>query len=79
MDRIRREVRQHAAACLFADSQYAVGAAMCRKMGWPEDVVFDAVTNASDVIGDDDYLAFEDAFALDQRLLDRLEPGDSEA
>lgn len=76
MDRIRRQVRQRAVACLLADSQYAVGAEMCRKMGWPEEVVFDAVTQASDVTGDDPYLAWEDGFGFDQRLLDRLDPGE---
>ncbi len=72
IDQLRHQVRQRAVACLLGDSQYAVGAAMCRKMGWPEDVVFDAVTQASDVTGDDDYLAFEDAFGYDNSLLDTL-------
>jgi hypothetical protein len=76
MDRIRREVRQQAVACLFSDSQYAVGAVMCRKLGWPDEVVFDAIMETAEILDDDPYLAWEDGFGLDLRLLDRLDPSE---
>ena len=70
--RLRHKARQHAVASLLADSQYAVGAEMARKVGWPEDLIFDGVSECAFLLGDDDYLAFEDAFGLDIRLLDTL-------
>lgn len=75
--RLRREARQHAVACLLADSQYAVAAEMARRVGWPEDLIFDGVSECAFLLGDDEYLAFEDAFGHDNSLLDAL--SDTEA
>jgi hypothetical protein len=73
VDGIRRQVRQRAVACLLGDSQYRVGAEMCRRLSFTEDMIFDLVAETAEINQDDGYMAFEDAFALDQRLLDRLE------
>lgn len=70
--RLRHKARQHAVASLLADSQYAVAAELARKAGWPEDMIFDGVAECAFLLGDDDYLAFEDAFGFDNSLLDTL-------
>jgi predicted ArsR family transcriptional regulator len=76
MRQLRRRVRQEATARLLGDSQYRVGAEMCRRIGWPEAAVHDAVMETAEILDDDPYFAWEDAFGFDQRLLDRLEPGE---
>ncbi len=72
MDRLRIQARQQAVAAILGDHQYAVGSEVLRRMSWPEDAVFDAVTQAAEILGDDSYMAWEDAFHMDQRLLDTI-------
>jgi len=76
MRQLRRQVHQRAAACLLADHQYAAGVHLGRRLGWPDEAIFDAVTQISEINQDDPYLAWEDGFGFDQRLLDHLEPGE---
>lgn len=70
MDRLRAEGRQQALSVVLAGHQYRVGVEIARRIGYSESGVFEIVNVAASITGDDPYLAFEDAFGLDRRLLD---------